>query len=331
MVTPITMTPATPVTPVTPSTPLTPMTPLSLSDLGCTPSGQLSRSTDLNSSISCTHSVNLNDDDDVGENGNGDDDGDDSEVCSSSLRFSSLSDATVTPCPPPVFSQTRLSKLLTSHSQEIPSSSVLDTPAYPPLIPTRDPPPRPSPPLQPCSDVGGDGAPSPCITELDSCFRPTSASPMESGSHWTPHHWPVLPPITPQMGSRHTGACLSSPCTHSLSDMFAELEDVAPRTGSCLSLDHPDCSDTGPTSPTTDLSPGLAALTVACDSSDLDSLSRVQLLLLQERRASEGPESLPWPEWKSPPEQWPNEESGLRVWSMGIPQQYQSTGTQPVI
>lgn len=79
----------------------------------------------------------------------------------------------------------------------------------------------------------------------------------------------------------------------------------------------------------TDLSPGLAALTVGCDSGDLGSMSRVQLLLL-ERRGSESPGSIPSPEWCQTPD-GEEYEPGLRVWSSGIPQYYQSTGTLHII
>lgn len=79
----------------------------------------------------------------------------------------------------------------------------------------------------------------------------------------------------------------------------------------------------------TDLSPGLAALTVGCDSGDLGSLSRVQLLLL-DRKGSESPGPIPSPEWccTLDGEEY---EPGLRVWSSGIPQYYQSTGTLHII
>ncbi|MCI4388749.1 hypothetical protein PGIGA_G00089470 [Pangasianodon gigas] len=73
-----------------------------------------------------------------------------------------------------------------------------------------------------------------------------------------------------------------------------------------------------------DLSPGLAALTVGCDSGDLGSLSRVQLLLL-ERGASEGLEPPLDAEWNSPVEERGDYEPGLQVWSLGIPQHYQCT------
>lgn len=52
-------------------------------------------------------------------------------------------------------------------------------------------------------------------------------------------------------GSQGSRASLSSPISCSQSDMFAELEATAPRSVSCQSLDHADCSDMEITSPTT--------------------------------------------------------------------------------
>nr|XP_020443312.1 uncharacterized protein LOC109952528 isoform X2 [Monopterus albus] len=93
------------------------------------------------------------------------------------------------------------------------------------------------------------------------------------------HLWPVLPPISPGRG--RCGSAVSRyselSCTHS--HVFDELEAIAPRSASCLSLDQASDSSAC-TLPDTELSPGLAALTVGCDSGNLGSLSRVQLLLL---------------------------------------------------
>ncbi|ROI15470.1 hypothetical protein DPX16_13022 [Anabarilius grahami] len=114
-----------------------------------------------------------------------------------------------------------------------------------------------------------------------------------------------------------------SQSNRSQSDIFAELDDLAPCSSSCVSPDHPAGSQTDRSSPTTDLSPGLAALTVGCDSGDLGPLSRVQLLLL-DRKRSESPGSIPSPEWCSTPD-GEEYEPGLRVWSSGISQYYQST------
>lgn len=80
----------------------------------------------------------------------------------------------------------------------------------------------------------------------------------------------------------------------------------------------------------TDLSPGLAALTVGCHSGDLGSLSRVQLLLL-DRGASDGLGPLPDPEWNSPSEERGDCEPGLQVWSLGIPHHYQCAGKERII
>ncbi|KAG7225573.1 hypothetical protein INR49_004979 [Caranx melampygus] len=93
------------------------------------------------------------------------------------------------------------------------------------------------------------------------------------------HRWPVLPPISPVRGRCGTAASRSSELSCSRSHEFDELEAIAPRSTSCLSLE-PASDSSGHPSPDTDLSPGLAALTVGCDSGNLGSLSRVQLLLL---------------------------------------------------
>lgn len=78
-----------------------------------------------------------------------------------------------------------------------------------------------------------------------------------------------------------------------------------------------DFSDSRLLSPLAELSPGLAALTVGCDSGNLGSLSRVQLLLLDRLE----PETLSSPfgqeEGLSPVQDW----SDLRM-------QY-DTGTAP--
>ncbi|XP_026183221.1 uncharacterized protein LOC113142419 isoform X2 [Mastacembelus armatus] len=93
------------------------------------------------------------------------------------------------------------------------------------------------------------------------------------------HRWPVLPPISPVRGHSGTAASHSSELSCSQSHVFDELEAIAPRSASGLSLNQ--ASDSSACSlPDTELSPGLAALTVGCDSGNLGSLSRVQLLLL---------------------------------------------------
>ncbi|CAJ1054513.1 uncharacterized protein LOC122871396 isoform X4 [Xyrichtys novacula] len=122
------------------------------------------------------------------------------------------------------------------------------------------------------SDSGPKLAPSASLTQLES------------------HRWPVLPPISPVRGRCGTAASRYSELSCSQSRVFDELEAIAPRSTSCLSLDQPDDSSCCP-SPDTELSPGLAALTVGCDSGNLGSISRVQLLLLNRPE----PETAPSP------------------------------------
>ncbi|XP_034529478.1 pollen-specific leucine-rich repeat extensin-like protein 2 isoform X3 [Notolabrus celidotus] len=100
-----------------------------------------------------------------------------------------------------------------------------------------------------------------------------SLTPLES------HRWSVLPPISPVRGRCATAASRYSELSCSQSRVFDELEAIAPRSTSCPSLDQTDDSSCC-SSPDTELSPGLAALTVGCDSGNLGSISRVQLLLL---------------------------------------------------
>ncbi|XP_029318070.1 protein transport protein SEC31-like [Cottoperca gobio] len=126
-------------------------------------------------------------------------------------------------------------------------------------------------------------------TTWSSCPSPQMTTPRSgSGPKLTPpasvtllesHRWPVLPPISPVRGRCGTAASRFSELSCSQSRVFDELEAIAPRSTSCSSLDQPSDSS-GCCSPDTELSPGLAALTVGCDSGNLGSLSRVQLLLL---------------------------------------------------
>ncbi|XP_074554879.1 uncharacterized protein LOC141810914 [Halichoeres trimaculatus] len=104
-------------------------------------------------------------------------------------------------------------------------------------------------------------------------------SPSTSLSRLESHHWPVLPPISPSRGCCGTAGSRYSELSCSQSHVFDELEAIAPRSTSCPSLDQTYDSSSS-SSPDTDLSPGLAALTVGCDSGKLGSISRVQLLLL---------------------------------------------------
>ncbi|XP_029351549.1 uncharacterized protein LOC115037189 [Echeneis naucrates] len=127
-------------------------------------------------------------------------------------------------------------------------------------------------PSPPRSGSGAKMTPSPPVSQLEV------------------HHWPVLPPISPVRGRCGTAASRSSELSCSQSHVFDELEAIAPRSTSCPSLDLASDSSGRP-SPNTELSPGLAALTVGCDSGNLGSLSRVQLLLLDRPE----PETLPSP------------------------------------
>ncbi|XP_018552775.2 uncharacterized protein LOC108897564 [Lates calcarifer] len=132
-----------------------------------------------------------------------------------------------------------------------------------------------------------------------SCPSPQRTTPYSgSGAKLTPsppasrlesHRWPVLPPISPVRGRCATAASRYSELSCSQSLVFDELEAIAPQSASCPSLDQASDSSGRP-SPDTEVSPGLAALTVGCDSGNLGSLSRVQLLLL-DRPEPENPPS----------------------------------------
>ncbi|KAM9704837.1 uncharacterized protein ACNS7B_001264 isoform 1-T1 [Menidia menidia] len=151
-------------------------------------------------------------------------------------------------------------------------------------------------------------------TSWSSCPSPQrSGQRSDSGPVLTPspptsrlesRRWPVLPPISPVRG--RSAASRGSELSCSQSRMFDELEAIAPLSASCSSLDQPSDSSASP-SPATDLSPGLAALTVGCESGNLGSLSRVQLLLLDRQM----PETLLSPfgveEAFSPTQDWPDE------------------------
>nr|XP_054595771.1 uncharacterized protein LOC107386787 isoform X1 [Nothobranchius furzeri] len=125
-------------------------------------------------------------------------------------------------------------------------------------------------------------------------------TPAPPSSRLESRRWPVLPPISPVRGCSAASRCSEISCSQS--HMFDELEAITPPSASCLSLDQLSDSSASD-SPHTELSPGLAALTVGCDSGNLGSLSRVQLLLL-DRPAAEtlmSPSSYemfsPVPEW----------------------------------
>ncbi|KAM8910570.1 uncharacterized protein AB9W97_006888 isoform 5-T5 [Spinachia spinachia] len=101
--------------------------------------------------------------------------------------------------------------------------------------------------------------------------------------------WSVLPPISPFGGRCGTAASRYSELSCTQSHAFDELEAIAPRSLSSPSLGRLSGSSGCPSPDTADVSPGLAALTVGCDSGTLGSLSRVQLLLL-DRPGRLGPE-----------------------------------------
>ncbi|XP_030576571.1 flocculation protein FLO11 [Archocentrus centrarchus] len=124
--------------------------------------------------------------------------------------------------------------------------------------------------------------------------------------------WPVLPPISPIRGRSAASRC--SEISGSQSQMFDELEAIAPLSTSCLSLEQLSDSSGCP-SPDTELSPGLAALTVGCDSGNLGSLSRVQLLLLDR----------PAPETLLSPSELEEEFSPRQDWS-DLAMQFDSAG-----
>ncbi|XP_034433795.1 uncharacterized protein LOC117757120 isoform X2 [Hippoglossus hippoglossus] len=131
-----------------------------------------------------------------------------------------------------------------------------------------------------------------------SCPSPQTTTPRSgSAAGLTPspplsrlesHRWPVLPPISPVRGRCGTAASRYSDLSCSHSHVFDELEAIAPSSISCLSQEQASDSSGG-SSPHRELSPGLAALTMGCDSGNLGPLSRVQLLLLDR------PEPETWP------------------------------------
>ncbi|XP_056312341.1 uncharacterized protein LOC130223526 [Danio aesculapii] len=327
-------TPTTPGTQSTPSTPITPGTPSSsvtpLSDFSRPSSSQFSRSTDLNSSLSDAMSVNfsvdhfaeigIDDEDDAAYNL--DQINDYQEGCSTSpnLPFSSAGSCSQANSRMDIL-QACLFRSLTSCKQQTPSTCLPDTPIYTSKTPQS----HQTPAGQWSTDETMHGHPGTSQSGQSIQSLKSGCSALESWSEW--NNWPVLPPIMPQeddmQGQSATEDTPDSQSNRSQSDMFAELDDLAPRSDSCVSPDHPAGSQTDQSSPASDLSPGLAALTVGCDSGDLGSLSRVQLLLL-ERRVSESHCSIPSPEWCCTPEA-EEYEPDLRVWSSGIPQYYQST------
>ncbi|XP_031653322.1 uncharacterized protein LOC109896663 isoform X2 [Oncorhynchus kisutch] len=258
----------------------------SLSDFSRPPSSQFSRSTDLGSGRSSPLCANLSDLDSEGGSPL-------SQHGSSSMSLSAL--ASCTPQDPPAHQPPNPAP---HHPQYHPLPHQAQH--CPPDWTTTEPqpghvlPPYPDPSLDPNLDPTTLAFPS---DTWQSCPSPqckittrpgsglgsglTSSPVVVERQDWTSHRWSVLPPISPVRGGSDTVSSWSrcSQVSSSQSHVFDELEAIAPRTGSCLSLDQPlspaDCSPPG-----TEMSPGLAALTVGCDSGDLGSLSRVQLLLL---------------------------------------------------
>ncbi|XP_019898596.2 uncharacterized protein LOC105030163 isoform X2 [Esox lucius] len=254
----------------------------SLSDFTRPPSSQFSRSTDLSSGRSSVLSEDLS-----GLNSPL------SRLCSPSMSLSALASCTPqdspTPQPlnptlhPPLHRpvsdqlQRRSSDWTTPEPQ---SGYVLSRYPEPSLDPNRDC----AAPSFPSETWRSSPSPQCGITlRPGSGLVSGSASPSTTTERkeWTSSRWSVLPPISPARDGSDTVASQSrcSQVSSSQSRVFDELEAVAPRTSFCPSLDHPlssaDCSPPG-----TDMSPGLAALTVGCDMGELGSLSRVQLLLL---------------------------------------------------
>ncbi|XP_057179437.1 uncharacterized protein LOC130547490 [Triplophysa rosa] len=332
--------PATPTTLGTPSIPATPtssITPNSLSDFSRPASSQFSRSTDLNSSFSDALSVNFSVGDGA-DNGPNDED-------NHAYDHNQNNDHTVgyiSP-PDPLFSapescgrtssrmgflQASLSESLTSCKQETPTF-LPDTPMYTPKTQTQRPQSRQALDIQQFRDEILHGrsslSQSGLSPESSNKSRQSHSSAGDSRSEW--NLWRVLPPIMPQQdelqGETVMEGTPDSKSIRSQSDLFTELDDLAPLSDPCVSPDHPAGSETDRSQSNTDLSPGLAALTVGCDSGDLGSLSRVHLLLL-ERGGSESPHSVLSPEWRNSPN-GEDFKPGLRVWSSGIPQHYQST------
>ncbi|XP_016311003.1 uncharacterized protein LOC107664836 [Sinocyclocheilus anshuiensis] len=322
---------STPSSPITPVTPTSSVTPNSLSSFSCPSSSQFSRSTDLNSSFSDALSVSFSvdhcEDNSTDDKDNHASDLDQNnyyqEGCSTSLpelHFSSAGSCSQASSRMDVL-QARLSRSLTSCKQETPSTCLPDTPIYTSNTPQSQ---QNLVVLQSTNETL-HRCPGSSRSGLSIHSQKPDCSTVDSRSEW--NLWPVLPPIMPRQDELQDESLMEetpdSQYDRSQSDIFAELDDLAPHSSSCVSPDHPAGSQTDRSSPTTDLSPGLAALTVGCDSGDLGSLSRVQLLLL-ERRGSESPGSIPSPEWCHTPD-GEEYEPGLRVWSSGIPQYYQST------
>ncbi|XP_055368105.1 uncharacterized protein LOC114861695 isoform X2 [Betta splendens] len=275
-----------PAGPVRSETPASAVSHGSLSDWSRPPSSLFSRSTDLSSGRSSVLS-GVTDTDPEGS------------VCLSPLHLSSVMELPLSASP----------------AGPTPHGSTTSTTTHPPYEPdsrqTKAFSPRPTSSIQshshkplsssrsskPAEKLPHDASTDPALNlSLPSdhglvtlTFTPTTWSSCPSPQRSTPpspplsglesQRWPVLPPISPVRGRCGTAASRYSELSCTQSHVFDELEAIAPLSTSCLSLDEASDSS-GTSSPDSALSPGLAALTVGCDSGNLGSLSRVQLLLL---------------------------------------------------
>ncbi|XP_061839659.1 uncharacterized protein [Nerophis lumbriciformis] len=110
------------------------------------------------------------------------------------------------------------------------------------------------------------------------------ATPYVLAGHSESGPRPVLAPISAMKanisGLDSWASLDSAKLSCSRSQAFDELDAIAPSSASCSSLERGYDSSGRPSPRHELLSPSLAALTVGCDSGNLGSLSRVQLLLL---------------------------------------------------
>ncbi|XP_072309771.1 uncharacterized protein [Eucyclogobius newberryi] len=118
--------------------------------------------------------------------------------------------------------------------------------------------------------------PSPLMPSADASLNRTPSRPVSRLGAL----WPALPPIAIIQDRCSTAASYSSELSCSQSQVFDELDAIAPLSASCSSMDQLSESSHCPSKNGDVLSPGLTLLTVGCDSGNLGSLSRVQLLLL---------------------------------------------------
>ncbi|KAJ8007042.1 hypothetical protein DPEC_G00113470 [Dallia pectoralis] len=253
----------------------------SLSDFSRPPSSQFSRSTDLNSGRSSVLSEDLSGMDSPH-----------SQLCSSSMSMSALSSCipwdSPLPQPPKLACHTPF-HLPISDQMRLGTPDMVTPAPQPGRVLSH----YPEPSLDPSQDRTSPSFPSKtCQSSLSPQCRipPWPESGLVSGSPSSStaterndrtSRWSVLPPISPVRdgGGRVASQSCCSQISSSQSHAFDELENIAPRTVSCLSSDDPlSTAYSGP--PATEMSPGLAALTVGCDTMELGSLSRVQLLLL---------------------------------------------------